>query len=189
MPMTGISMSGRDGAAALRAVAAERRRGLRRQPDVAHDRHAGADDRARPRDRHRPAALELDRVAARLLDEAQRAADGLLVGRLVGAERQVADEQRGAQPAPHGLRQDEHLVELDGDRRGVAEDGHRARVADEHDVDAGRLGGARAREVVGGHHDDRLAEALHVGQPRQRDRQALGGRGDQRDLAGVGGHG
>jgi hypothetical protein len=55
---------GRLGVAALRAVAAERRRGLRRQADVAHDRDAGARDRPRAGHRRRAAALELDRVAA-----------------------------------------------------------------------------------------------------------------------------
>ena len=129
------------------------------------------DDRAGARDGHRAAALELDRVAARLLDEPHRRRDRLLVGDLVGPEREVADEERGAQPAPGGAAEHEHLVDVDRHRRGVAEHGHGAAVADEHEVDAGRLGGPRAREVVGGDHHDRLAEALLLGQPRQRHRQ------------------
>ena len=89
--------------AALGAVAAEHRRRLRRQPDVAHHRHAGAHDRAGALG-GRAAALELDRVAARLLDEAVGGLDRLGVGGLVGAERQVADEQRRPQPAADGAR-------------------------------------------------------------------------------------
>src|SRR5919197_290081 len=159
MPMTGISMRGmsssataegiasktiekhpaswsasasraiRAAAAALRAVAAERGRGLRRQADVPHDRDPGAHDRAGAGDRGRAAALELDRVAARLLDEAHRRGDRLLVADLIGPERQVADEERRLQAAARGLGEHEHLVDLDGHGRRVAEDGHRPAVA------------------------------------------------------------
>ena len=93
---------GRLGGAALGAVAAERGGRLRRQPDVAHDRDAGGDDRAGARDGHRAAALELDRVAARLLDEPHRGRHGLLVGDLVGPEREVGDQERRPQAAPGG---------------------------------------------------------------------------------------
>ena len=51
----------------------------------------------------------------------------------------------------------------------------------------GRLGGAGAGKVVGGDHDDRLAEALHLRQARERDREAVDD-GAGGDLAGVGGH-
>ena len=136
------------------------------------------DDGAGARDAHGAAALELDRVAAGLLDEAEGGLHRLLVGDLVGAEGQVADQERGAQPAAGGPRQHEHLVELDADGARIAEHGHGAGVADQDEVDAGRLGGAGAREVVGGDHDDRLAEALLLEQPRQGHRQARGvGRG------------
>ena len=59
------------GRAALRAVAAERGRRLRREADVAHHGDAGRHDRAGALDRG-AAALELDGVAAGLLDEALR---------------------------------------------------------------------------------------------------------------------
>ena len=67
------------------------------------------DDRPGALDRG-AAALELDRVAAGLLDEALRVRDRLLVGELVGAERHVADQQRRPQPAADRLRQHQHLV-------------------------------------------------------------------------------
>ena len=86
------------GGAALSAIAAERGRGLRREADVAHHRDAGVDDRAGTLDAG-AAALELDGVAACLLDEPLRGRDRLLVGGLVGAERQVADQQRRRQAA------------------------------------------------------------------------------------------
>ena len=128
------------GRAALGAVAAERGRGLRRQADVAHHRHAGAHDGAGALG-HRAAALELDGVAAGLLDEAVRGADRLLVGRLVGAERQVADEQRRLEAAAHGRGEHQQLLDRDRDGVGVAEHVVGGRVADEHDVDAGLLDG------------------------------------------------
>ena len=139
---------------------------------MAHHRHAGAHDRARPLG-HRAAALELDGVAAGLLDEPVRGADRLLVGGLVGAERQVADQQRRLQAAPHGRREHQQLV--DGDRHGVrvAEHVVGGRVADQHDVDAGLLDDHRARVVVGGDHHDRLAERAHLVQLAERDRLAV----------------
>ncbi len=171
--------------ASLGAVAAQRGGRLRGQADVAHHRDAGADDRSCASARGGSAALELDRVAAGILDEAQRRAHRLLVGDLVRAEWKVADEKRRPQPAPHGAREHEHLVEVDADGRRVAQHGHGARVADEDHVDAGLLGGARTREVVGGDHDDRVAAALHLGHAWQGDRQAVD-RGGRRDLARMG---
>ncbi len=157
---------------ALRAVAAEHRRRLRRQPDVTHDRHAGADDRSRTVGRG-AAALELDRVAARLLDEAVRGLDRLRVAGLVGPERQVADQQRRLQAAPHGAR--EHQQLLDGHRHGVGVAEHVVGrgVADQHDVDAGLLDHERARVVVGGDHHDRLAQRPHLGELGERHALAL----------------
>ena len=157
------------GRAALGAVAAERRGGLRREPDVAHHRDAGAHDRAGALRR----ALELDRVAARLLDEAVRGLDRLLVGRLVGAEGQVADQQRRAQAAAD--RGGEHQQLVDGHRHGVrvAEHVVGGAVADQDDVDAGGLDGLGARVVVGGDHDDRLAQRAHLGELGERDRGAV----------------
>ena len=182
-------LRGRGRGAALRLPAAERGRGLRGEADVAHHRDAGADDRARAADRGRAAALELDRVAAGLLDHPHRGGDRLLVADLVGAERQVADQQRRAQAAAHGAREHEHVVELDRGGGVVAEHGRGGRVADEHEVDAGRLGGAGARVVVGGDHHDRFAEPLLLGEQRQRHRQAAGvGWGVGLDV-GVAGHG
>ena len=149
------------GRAALGAVAAERRRGLRREADMAHHRDAGAHDRPRAVG-HRAATLELDGVAAGLLDEAVRGADGLRVGRLVGAERQVADEQRRLEAAPDRRREHQQLLDGDRDRVLVAEHVVGGRVADEHDVDAGLLDDDGARVVVRGDHDDRLAERTHL---------------------------
>ena len=96
------------GGATLGAVAAERRRGLRGQPDVAHHGNPGVDDRAGPLDAG-PASLELDGVAAGLLDESLGGGDRLLVRGLVGPERQVADQERGLTSAPHGAGKHQHL--------------------------------------------------------------------------------
>ena len=77
-------------------------------------------------------------------------------------------------PAARGAREHEHVAELDGRRRVVAEHGRGGRVADEHQVHARRLGGARGRVVVGGDHHDRFAEPLLFRQQRQGHRQATG---------------
>ena len=99
--------------AALGLVAAERGGGLRGQADVAHDRDPGGDDRPGAVD-HRAAALELDGGGAALLDEPLRGGHGLLVGRLVGAEGQVGDEERRLEPAAGGRTQHEQLVDETG---------------------------------------------------------------------------
>src|SRR4051794_10760894 len=128
---------GRGGGAALGPVAAERRRRLRREPHVPHDRDAGPDDGAGAGHRGRAAALELHRVDAGLLDEAERRGDRLLVADLVGAEREVADEERGPQPAADGAGEDEQLLERDRHGGVVPEDRHGPGVAHQDEVDAG----------------------------------------------------
>ena len=149
------------GRTALGAVAAEHRRGLRREADVAHHGDPGADDRARPVG-GRAAALELDAVAAGLLDEAVRGLDRLRVRGLIGAEREIADEQRRLQAAADGAREHQHLLDADRHRVRVAEHVVGGRVAHEDDVDARLLGDERARVVVGGDHHDRLAQGPHL---------------------------
>src|SRR5215208_1450664 len=172
------------GGAALGAVAAEGGRRLRREADMAHDRHAGPHDRPRALG-HRAAALELDGVAARLLDEPVRGGDGLCVGRLVGAERQVADHQRRLESAPDGGGEHEQLLDRDRHRVGVAEHVVGRGVADQHHVDLGRLDGERARVVVGRDHDDGLAQRPLLRELHERDGWAGGARVV---VAGWGGH-
>ena len=75
-------------AAPLHLEAAELVHRLRRHPDVAHDRDAGAHEAA-----HQlgdlDAALELDRLGAALLDQAPGGAHAVLDRRLVAHERHV----------------------------------------------------------------------------------------------------
>jgi hypothetical protein len=152
------------GRLALRLEAAELRGRLGRQADVPHDRDARVDDRLHSRD-HRACALELDRVRAGLLDEADRVLECLFVGDLEGAERHVADDDRMPCRAHDGARHEQHLLHRHRDGRAlVAEDDHRRRVADEDDLDARVLGESRSRRVVGGDHDDLLAALLHGGE-------------------------
>src|SRR6202035_813491 len=88
---------GRLGGAALGLPATERGGALRSQADVSHDRDPRADDRAGATGGSRSAALELDRVAARLLDHPDGGGDRLLVAYLIRAEGEVADHQGGLQ--------------------------------------------------------------------------------------------
>ena len=123
---------------------------------------------------HRARALELDGVGARLLDEADRVPDGVLVGDLERAERHVGDHERPARAARDRAGEDEHLLHRRRDGRVVAEHGHRGRVADEHEVGARLVGEAAAGRVVRGHHHDRLAPRLHL---RELGDRELPGRG------------
>jgi hypothetical protein len=155
------------GGPALRAAAAERRGGLGRQAHVTHHRDSRRDDRPYSRDLSGSTALELDGVGAGLLDEALRGTDRLLVGGLIGAEGEIGDEQRAVHAAPRGGGQHQHLLDGHRDRGVVAEDDLGTGVADEHDVGAGGVDDLAAREVVGGDHHDRLAQALLLGQAWQ----------------------
>ncbi len=83
---------------------------------------------------------------------------------LVGAERQVGDDERATDRAGHRTRQRDELV--DGDRQGglVAVDVVRGGVADEQHRDAGLVEGGRGVHVVGGEHRPLLAALLHLAQ-------------------------
>ncbi len=155
-----------------------------------HHRDPRADDRARAAGGSGPAALQLDRVAARLLDHPDGGGDRLLVADLIGAEREVADHQGGLQPAAYRPGKHEHVVKVDGGRRVVAEDRGRGGVADEHEVHARGLDGTGARVVISGDHHDRLSQALLLGEQWQGHRKParVGGDIDPR-LAGPDGAG
>ena len=90
------------------------------------------DDGLRPLHRG-PAPLQLDGVAARLPDEPLRVVDRVLVGALIGAEWQVADQKRRAQAAADGGGHGHHLVHPDRGRGVVAEHHHGRGVAHQHE--------------------------------------------------------
>ena len=151
----------------LHDVAAEPVHGLRREAEVAHHRHARADD---PSDdvREVGAALELHRLDAALGDEPDGGAHRVVGARLVAAEREVADGVRAAvaagEAAPHHRRVVDHLVEGDGERRVVPLHHHPERVADEDGVDARGRDEPRRGRVVRGDHRDRRPGLLHAAQ-------------------------
>ena len=88
-------------AAALDPVAAEGVLALRGEADVGHHRDAALAEAGDLRG-HLDAALELHAVGEALLHEAGGGGVGLLRRGLVGAERQVADDQRAVHRAAHG---------------------------------------------------------------------------------------
>ena len=69
----------------------------------------------------------------------------ILVGDLERAERHVRDDERTLRPAGDCSCEDEHLLHRRRDCRGVAEDGHRRGVADEHEIRARFVGQPRRR--------------------------------------------
>ena len=133
--------------------------GLRGEPDVAHDRHAGRDEQLDLR-RDAAAALELDRVGADRLQEAHGGRERLLRGGLVGAERQVGDDHRPARRADHRAHHGQQLVDGDRDGRGVPEHVVAGRVADEQHRDAGRLEDRCGEHVVRRQHRPPLTAVL-----------------------------
>ncbi len=181
-----VQANGLLGRAPLSLEAAERGRRLRGQADVPHHRHAGAHDRVDAR-QHRACTLELDRVGTRLLDEADRVRDGLLVGDLERAEGHVGDDERAVRAARRRARQDEHLLHRGRHRGVVPEHRHRGGVADQDHVGAGAVGESPRRGVVGGDHRDRLPARLHLRELG--DRQLAGRRGAVSWGTGAGAHG
>ena len=122
-------------AAALDDVAAQLVLALRREPDVRHHRDAGRHDAADLLGAAH-AALELDRVGAGLLHEAERGVQRLVGPGLVRAERHVGDDERALHGAGDGAGQRDEVVDRHRQRRVVAEHVVAGRVADEQEVDA-----------------------------------------------------
>ena len=138
---------------ALHAVAAHRVDALRPQADVGHDGNARAHEAAN----HVGlvgAPFELDRLAARLLENAAGRFDRPLDAQVIRRERQIDDDERPLdRPADH-LGVIDHLVERHGQRRLVPLHDHRHAVADQNRVDARRIEHGRRGIVVGRQHAD-----------------------------------
>ncbi len=141
--------------AALHLEAALAMEALRHEADVPLHRDARAHDGGNDRG-ELATALELDRVHARVLDEAPGVAYRVAGVGLVAQERHVAHEQRTVRPAAHRAGVVQHLLHGDRQRVGVPEDDHGQRVADQEGIDSRRVGGARGGEVVGREHRDGL---------------------------------
>mmetsp|Transcript_24472 Transcript_24472/g.77579 ORF Transcript_24472/g.77579 Transcript_24472/m.77579 type:complete len:298 (-) Transcript_24472:108-1001(-) len=160
------------GGAALHAVPAQLRDGLRREADVPHHRQAGVHHGAHLLGGAHP-SLELDGVGAPLLDEPHPIRSGGL-RREVRPERQVGHEESAPRAARGRLAVVDHL--RDGHFGGVvlAEDDHAERVAHQKHVRARAVRQPRARVVVRREHRERLARLVHPPQRVQPD--LLGGR-------------
>ena len=135
---------------------------------MAHHGHPRVDDRPDAR-QHRTCSFELHRVRTRLLHEADRVANRVLVGDLERAERHVRDDERALRTACDRSGEDEHLLHRRRHGGVVAEDGHRGGVADEHEIGARLVRESPAGRVVRGDHDDRLPARLHLGELRDRE--------------------
>ena len=144
------------GAGRLHLVAPQLGGCLRRQPDVAHRRHASGDDGPHGC-RHLAAALQLHRVHVRLLQVAPGVADRLAAAHLVGHERHVADQQGARRAARHRLAVVQHLVHGHRHRVAVAQHGHGQGVADQDGIHPRLVHQLRRRVVVRRQHGDRPA--------------------------------
>ena len=156
---------GRGRRPALRVIAAEHRRGLRRQPDVTHHRHARGDNRGDAR-RCVPAPSILTASAPASFTKPDRVGRRR-ARRRPGTRRTAGRRRRAAARAPRDdrARQHQHLVHRDRRRRVQPEHRHRGGVADEDGVDAGAIGQARAGRVVRRDHRD-LAAAVAASRKR-----------------------
>ena len=105
---------------------------------MTHHRNTHADE---PADcfRHGLPALDFNAVCASFLQEAACIPDGLLGRHLEGEEGHVRDEERSFHSARGGLGVVDHLVDGDGEGRLVSCEDHGAGVADEDEVDSGRV--------------------------------------------------
>ena len=108
------------------------------------------------------AALDLDRLRAALAEEAAGVEHGV-VGRRVGQERHVADDQRALRAPDHRLGVVEHLVHRHAHGGVVAEHHLGQRVADEDQRDAGLVDQRRGGEVVRGDRRDPDAVGVELG--------------------------
>jgi hypothetical protein len=122
---------------------------------MAHDRHAALNQEGDGL-RHAPAAFEFDRAAAGFLEHARRRGERLFLRGLVGAERQVDDDQRALRAAHHREPLQDHHLECD--RHGGLEPMHHhaERIADQNEV-AITVEDARRVRMIGGEALDRRA--------------------------------
>ena len=138
------------------ARAAQHVDALRGQPEVPHHRDAGPGQRLDLR-QHPPAAFQLDRLRAALLEVAHRAGQRGLRSGLVAAERQVGHDQRRPGPAHHRLDHRNQLVHGHRQRVGVAQHQLGAGVADQQRAHPGLLEHPGRERVVAGEHGPSLA--------------------------------
>jgi len=95
-------------------------------------------------------------AAAGLFHHARCRHEGLLLRRLVGAERHVHHDQRSLRAAHDGEPLQDHHVERDRDGRFQPVHHHSERVADQNQI-AVTIEQARGMRMIGGETDDRLA--------------------------------
>ena len=110
---------------------------------MGHHRHLGGGQGG---DQLGPRALDLDRLRARLLDEADGVADRLLGPEVERAVGHVGHQQGALDAAADGPGVVEHLVHGHRQGVGVAEHDHGEGVAHQDDVDPGRVGRAPLRK-------------------------------------------
>ena len=136
---------------------------------MTHNRHASVHNAAN-RARYGDAAFHFHGVRPGFLHQPAGVAQRFPGIDLVGHERQVNHHQRLRRPPAHHPPVPDHIVH--GHRHGgiVTQHNHAQAVAHQDDRDAGGVGDARRRVIVGGDHGDFLPGPLHLGQLSDRDR-------------------
>ena len=116
------------GAAARLVTAGETRR-LRCQADMSHDRDAGVENCADPRERT-ACAFQLDRVRPGVFHEPYGVSQRFVLTQLVRAKRHVGDDECSSHTARYCAGQQQHFLHRHRERRLVTEDRHRGGIAD-----------------------------------------------------------
>ena len=114
------------------------------------------------------APFELDRLAARFLQDPGRIGHGGGAAQVKRRERHVDHDQRPLHGAAHDLRMVDDLVERHVQRVLVALHHHRQAVAHQHRVDAGFIEQRGKREIVSREHADLPAFGLEGREPGNR---------------------
>jgi len=131
---------------------------LRRQSNVAHD---GDVNTTNSGDGviHRRATFELD-CRRSSLDQLDRATNPLFAVHVIGAEGQIADDERLWIRSGDETNVILHLLDRDGNRGAYTLDDGSNRVADENHVDSGFIDDSGEGGVVGGDHGQRRSDTL-----------------------------
>ena len=136
---------------------------LRGETNMRHHRNTGTHQGTNPLG-HRSVRLNLDRVRAALLHQANSARHSLLRGLLIRTKRQVGNHHGAGSTARNRRHQRNHLIQGNGQGRLVTEHHIRRGIAHQQHIDARAIKNLRGQGVVAGQHGELLPGRLGLRQ-------------------------
>ena len=130
---------------------------------MSHHRNTGMNQGTNPLS-HRSIRLNLDRVRATLLHQANSARHRLLRRLLIRTKRQISNHHGTGSTARNRRHQRNHFVQSNGQGRFVSEHHIRRRIANQQHVDAGTVKNLCRQGVVAGQHGELLPGSLSLRQ-------------------------